>query len=275
MYMSISVILNEFENSLRQFVNSVLQAFYNQDYLNLPEFKKYKGKLEGYKLKEEKERLGGIKEPRLIFYSSIRDLKNIIISHWPAFDPWFRNRNKIKFMLDDIISVRSPVAHRRNITENEEKRLKLNCDDIQKLIDDYWLTKISVEDFNFPFIIEIVDSLGNINKNSFAKKTGGNWSEIRENPKVRVGDEITFIVDAYSYKEPLEYRYSVQPTGKCFITKQDWCTSNKWTWKIIKEEIGLDCCVMLAIRNKRDSHALGDVDDYTYATYDVLPSLDE
>lgn len=152
----------------------------------------------------------------------------------------------------------------------------MNCDDIQKLIDGYWQLKTSIEDFNFPVIIEIVDSLGNINKNSWAKKTGRNWSEIRENPKVRVGDEITFVVYVHLYQnESLECRYLVQPPGKSFLIKKNWCTSNRWTWKIIKEEIGLNCCVKLDVKSKKDYHTLGDVDDYTYAIYDVLPTLNK
>ena len=271
--MSITDVLNRFENSLRQFVEDILIAHYGENYVNLSNFQKYKEKWEGYKRKDEKERLGGFEESRLIFYSSIGDLKKIINSHWPVFEPWLRNQIRIELMLDEIISVRDADAHRRDIAENEEKRLELNCNDILKLIDDYWRLKTSIEDFNFPVIIEIIDSLGNVNKNSWAKKTGGSWSIRRENPKVRVGDEIKFLVYAYSYKnEPLEYKYSVQPSGKSFVTKQDWCSNNTWTWKVIKEEIGLHCCVMLAIRNKRDYHALGEVDDYTYAIYDVLPS---
>lgn len=88
--MYISDILNKFENSLRLFINSILESSYGKNYINLLIFKKYKRKWENYKLIDDKERLGGFKESRLIFYSDIRDLKNIISSNWNLFMPWLK-----------------------------------------------------------------------------------------------------------------------------------------------------------------------------------------
>jgi hypothetical protein len=119
----------------------------------------------------------------------------------------------------------------------------------------------------------VSDSLGNVNLNSWAKGTGGNWSHPK-NTNLRVGDQIKLSVTAeYRGLGALQYRFSLQRPGRSFEIRQDWSLiKSTWTWNVTKEDIGKGIVIMVAVRAARDYYRLNDSDDYTYALYDVLPT---
>lgn len=124
----------------------------------------------------------------------------------------------------------------------------------------------------YPWLTAVFDSLGNLNLHSWGKGTGGDWS----NPKtttIRSGQEVTFQAIAIStVKEPpLEFRYCVQHSGKSFKIRRDWSENPSWTWHVQDKDIGRCVCVMISIRRQKSYFQFNDSDDYTYATYDVLP----
>ncbi len=125
-------------------------------------------------------------------------------------------------------------------------------------------------------IDEVVDSLGNVQTNSWADEGSGNWPGDVETPIiVNVGDSITFTASATDADGgALEYKFAIQPPGGSFETKQDWSASNIFTWHVDASEYGSDITVLISVRNDDGSDYMGFSDDYTYATYDVNdPSL--
>jgi len=128
-----------------------------------------------------------------------------------------------------------------------------------------------MKEAGYSWLTATYDSLGNMNHNSWGKGTGGDWSHLKTRT-VHVGQNIAFRVIGHSpTATPLEYRFSVQRSGRCFEIRQDWSTSDSWTWPISNADIGRSVCVMVAVRTPKQYYQFNDADDYNYASYDVLP----
>jgi hypothetical protein len=99
-----------------------------------------------------------------------------------------------------------------------------------------------------PIIIEVTDSLGHVQTNSWAKGTGGDWSTGVFAYTASIGDNITFVARA---SDPnIEYIFWVQPPGGGFVVMQDWSTNNKWTWVIDERYYGRWTDVIVGIRDR-------------------------
>jgi hypothetical protein len=127
---------------------------------------------------------------------------------------------------------------------------------------------------DYATLIEIRDSLGNVNANSWSTGTGGNWSCAPNCPDLTLdkGDIITITAQAIDpNNRPLEYKFSVQPPGGCFQVLQDWSSSNTLQWAVDSPYIGPNVIVAISVRNDDGSDYQGSFmgDDYTYAIYDV------
>lgn len=126
-----------------------------------------------------------------------------------------------------------------------------------------------------PLLVSVTDSLGNIQTNSWANGTGGDWKpELRSSSNnlhcsnciIQIGDKITFTMNAN--QEGLEYRCYEGAIGK-MIT--EWSASNTCDWIVSKEDYGQRAYIMVSIRNGNGLDYMGgeNGDDYTYMTYKV------
>jgi uncharacterized repeat protein (TIGR01451 family) len=122
-----------------------------------------------------------------------------------------------------------------------------------------------------PTLVKVTDSLGNVQTNSWAKGTGGDWqNELRDqgnyycsNCIIKIGDKITFTITAN--QENLEYR--------CYDATEiisDWSILNTCNWTVKKEDYGSGG-INIGIRNDNGLDYMGyeSGDDYTYMTYMV------
>ena len=119
-------------------------------------------------------------------------------------------------------------------------------------------------------LLEIRDSLGNVNTNSWTKGTGGDWP-IR--PSIAVSDVITFTaVGTDTNNLPLEYKFARQRPGGSFHVVQDWGSNNIYTWTVTRDDYGAQTIISVHVRNNDGQEWQGNSlgDDYTYATYNVL-----
>ena len=79
--------------------------------------------------------------PNILEYSSLDDLRDLITAQWhlfsQIFDFSYRDRNKAVFFdkMTQITHVRNPLAHHRNIPENELLRARVLCTDILVALD--------------------------------------------------------------------------------------------------------------------------------------------
>jgi hypothetical protein len=128
-----------------------------------------------------------------------------------------------------------------------------------------------IREAGYAWLTAVYDSLGNLYRNSMAKQISGAWSHPRATV-VRSGQEVTFRAIAVSPKEPVEFRFSVQRSGGCFVVRRDWSPHDWWTWRVEDGDIGRDVIVMVCVRRPKAYFQFGDNDDYAYATYDVMPA---
>ena len=136
----------------------------------------------------------------------------------------------------------------------------------------------SSSDFcGYPTLVQVSDSLGNSNPNSWGKGTGGDWPGGLENsPTVRVGESITFVAVAQSpCDRPLSYRFSIQPPGGAFRVVRDWSSDSQFTWTVTAADVGQWVTVMVEVRDDDGYFRFGASDDYTYMTYNVEPANED
>ncbi len=123
----------------------------------------------------------------------------------------------------------------------------------------------------YAWLSVVRDSLGNRNVNSWGKGQGGDWSDALRTT-VHVGDRIRISAEAVSPSDNVEFQFSLQPAGGGFEARRAWSTAAQWTWAVQSKDIGRHVVIMIAVRRPKSFYQFGDVDDYTYAVYDVLPA---
>ena len=125
----------------------------------------------------------------------------------------------------------------------------------------------------YAWLAVVYDSLGNRNLNSWGKNNTGDWSDSKATT-LRVGHRVNLrAIGHCSVSSKLEYRFSLQRSGRSFQIHQDWLPDPDWTWVVENLDIGREVCVMISVRRKKDYYQFGDADDYTYAVYEVLPAI--
>lgn len=125
-------------------------------------------------------------------------------------------------------------------------------------------------------IIEVKDSRGNTQRNSFGQEQSGDWSNGRPSALVKEGETIAFTVSASDNDSTrLEYQFSIQRVSGSFQIRRDWSTENTWNWKVDREDFGNELVVAVAVRDDDGRPFFGSFggDDYTYLTYKVTVDI--
>ncbi|MCX2726283.1 hypothetical protein OO015_02085 [Thermomicrobium sp. 4228-Ro] len=143
--------------------------------------------------------------------------------------------------------------------------------------DDYTYMTYNVEpapgsDFcGYPTLVQVTDSLGHTNPNSWGKGTGGDWPGGLDNaPTVHVGDTLTFTATAQSpCNRPLLYRFWVESR-----LLRDWSSDNQAIWTVTAADVGQWITVIVEVKDDDSYFRFGRSDDYTYMTYNVEPAPD-
>jgi hypothetical protein len=86
------------------------------------------------KKNKEEESYQIIRSSRIIDYSDFDDIGNIIQKHWDIFSDVFSNQLTIISKLYELEFIRNAVAHNRELSSEEFKRLKIYFSDIKKII---------------------------------------------------------------------------------------------------------------------------------------------
>lgn len=176
-----------------------------------------------------------------------------------------------------------------NASQREKARGIIS--DVQQMQDNYvvaispekvaglwrWNEKLNVSvidqmiEAGYPWLTTVYDTIGNVNQNSWGKGTGGSWTKTKRTI-LYVGEEVRIRAIAMAENmDNIQFRFSVQPSGGSFQTRRDWGTSEEWKWLIQETDIGRGVCVMVSVRRIKTYYQFQDSDDYTYATYDILP----
>jgi hypothetical protein len=126
-----------------------------------------------------------------------------------------------------------------------------------------------IEEAGYAWLTAIYDSLGNLNRNSWGKGSGGNWSHPRATV-IRVGQQIHLSAVAISPRPGiLECRFFGERSKRNLF--RDWSPDPFWTWDVSDHDIGKGITIHVSVRRVKEYYQYNDADDYTYAIYDVLP----
>lgn len=257
--MDVTQALKDVENSLRDFLAAILQEKFNGDWIVQSglSVEKINKCIERQEVDRKK---FGTADERLIYYTDFYDLVKIIEKHWdgplkdalgdlPTIRVWLKNMNDL----------RDPDAHRRELFPYQKHLILGISGEIRTKIIRYRSKMETSEDF-YPRFEIVRDSLGN--------SIGAGNDFCKPENKLRIGDEITFIITATDpLGEEVEFRLWIQRPE----TMGEWQKSNVINWVIGPESYGPAFGVMIQLRSTRDVRARVDYDQHVVFHYEILP----
>jgi hypothetical protein len=259
MNMDVTQALKDTENSLRDFIASVLQKKFGSDWeekCGVTESRLANWKER--KLSEEKRQESGVVEERLIYYADFYDLRTILEKHWSDFSAALGEWKTMKVWLGELEALRDPDAHRRELLPHQKHLILGITGEIRTRLIRYRSKQETSEDY-FPRIESARDSLGNM----WTPQSGG---FLKYSTLLRPGDIIDYVITA---SDPLgaDLEYSMS-AGSDWTA---WQNSNTLTLTITDFHVGKNLHVNIRIHSPRKYHAEFDYDDKVVFTYDVLP----
>lgn len=255
----ITQALKDTENSLRDFIAVVLRGKLGESWLeNCGVSSERLEKWKERKAEEEKRQESGVVEQRLIYYADFYDLRTILKKHWSGeFSDALGDWKTMEVWLGELEKLRDPDAHRRELLPHQKHLILGIAGEIRTRLIRYRSKKETSEDY-YPRIESARDSLGNI-------KTYGDDSGPNTGMRLRVGDEIDFVITATDpLGEPLQYAIY-----KFIYT--EWQDSNVISLKLTEQNVQKDFSVLIVIKSNRQFHAYSEFDDSVHFKYEVLP----
>lgn len=189
--------LSHTENLLRDLVERLLKKRDGEKWLDQADVPPARTKeWERRKTAEPKKRPGGRPEERLLYYSDLSDLRDIIDKNWDTgFDECFSDKERFMLDMKRLLAFRNPEAHSRELMPFEEKLLAGITEQLRQEIT-LFLSEPGDkgEPQHFARIEEVSDSFGN-------RVTGQSVDDavhfMGEGPIVRPGDSIKFKAQAW------------------------------------------------------------------------------
>ena len=256
--------LRDVENSLRDFIESVLAKKYGQDWINKSGVSKER--INNWKKRKDDEHKklhgAGKAEDRLIYYSDFYDLKTIIEKKWndcEDFRSAFNNLKEIRLFLSILDKYRNTDAHRRELLSHQKHLIVGISGEIRNKIIIYrsQMEKEKKDDKYFPKFESIRDNFGNT-------WTPNSPHTIETNLTLCPGDNLEFIIQAKD-PEDKELMYCVQGFT-------DWHIDNVIQIKITEDHIARIRYFAILMKSSRDYHANGsDYDGEVHFAYKILP----
>jgi hypothetical protein len=255
--MEIYQTLRDCENSLRDFMAVTLERQYGSDWINhcqvSPEVIKEWNQL---KQEDDERHQATTSDEHLINYSSLENLKIILLSNWEGeFMDTFGDYKLMDVYLSILSRYRNPDIHRRPLLTFQKHLILGISGEIRNMISVY-RSLMDLDREGFPRIESIRDNLGNI-------WVPGKPSHVKTGMTVHVGDMIEFVVSAV---DPLEedIMYSVEDVG--------WNIGNVLTTVVEARQVSKNTAFNIFIRSERKFHAFPKgYDDRIAFDYQVLP----
>lgn len=127
-----------FENSVREFIRTVMESVHGANWWDNSVSTVTEGKASERQEKQGKSRYYGTKAPHPIYLVDLDDLRNIIICNWKDFElklPKLPNSQAwVINTLQMIEEIRNIVAHNNPISKDDEQRLKVDFKEWAKRI---------------------------------------------------------------------------------------------------------------------------------------------
>ncbi len=263
MEVDVTQALKDAENSLRDFISSILTKKLGADWANNCGVSSERVQIwQTRKAEEEKRQKFGTIEERLIYYADFYDLKTIHKKNWDGeFSEAFGDWKTMEVWLDELGRLRDPDAHRRELLPHQKHLAVGIGGEIRTRIVRYRSKQETSEDY-FPRIESARDNYGNI----YPSDTGSN---VYTRIVLRPNDVVDFVITASDpYDAQLKYGIKVEE----FSHNISWQEENTFSVKITEDCITRSFYIVLYIISPRKHHALGHCDDHVQFVYTVLPS---
>lgn len=254
--MNESQALRDVENSLRDFISTLLWNKYKENWIeNCGVTEKRVEQWKGKRDEEIKKLQSGITEERLIYYSDFYDLETIIEKKWETdFKVVFGDHSTFRVFFKQLEYFRNPDAHQRELLTHQKHLVIGIAGEIRNRIVAY-RSKMETDDDVFPRIESIRDNYGNI------------WipgkGHIPTETVLYPDDILEFIITA---TDPLGGKlfYGLHPSS-------NWQESNVITIRIGEEHIGRPKTFLPMIKSERNYHAEGHLDAVASFAYPIRP----
>jgi len=262
--LDVTQALKDAENSLRDFINNVLQQKFGNNWVEKSGVSPARIKeWQERKLVEEKRQVGGAVEERLIYYADFYDLKTILKKHWSGvFSEVFGEFKTMEVRLIELEKLRDPDAHRRELLPHQ-KHLALGISgEIRTRLVRYRSKQETSEDY-FPRIESVLDNFGNIWTPGINRLRTLNTSTL-----LRPNDLVEYVVTA---TDPLgdELDFGLGLSTSTFDIH--WQKSNVLSFTVLEEHVRRGFIVTINIRSSREYHAGIGFDERIEVAYDIIP----
>lgn len=256
--MDINQTLKDCENSLRDFIAYTLVKQHGDNWINKLEISPER--IAEWKQRKEEDNLrhhATTIEEHLINYSTIDDLKHILLVNWEGdFIDAFGDYKLIETYLNILNRYRNPDIHRRPLLTFQKHLILGITGEIRNKISVFRSFK-ELDRVGFPRIESVRDNLGNI-------WVPGRPTRIKSAMNVHVGDVLEFVITAVDPQDG-DLLYSLN--GKT------WTPGNVLTQFIEPRHISKKTAFSMIIRSERKFHAFPDgYDDRIAFEYQVFPA---
>lgn len=254
--------LKDAENSLRDFIATVLQSKFGDGWIDLCGVTQERiQKWQERKATEAKRQEAGAVDERLIYYADFYDLRSILNKHWTHFAPALGDKKTMDVWLDELEKLRDPDAHRRELLPHQKHLVIGVSGEIRNRLIKYRSKQETAQDC-FPRIESARDSLGNI----WTPQSPSAFLHcVDTKTTLRPGDVVDYVVTA---RDPLgaKLRYGMSVRGPI-----KWQDVAEFTVRIAQEHIAASLGVFLYVASPRAYHAKSGHDDEMTFLYTVLP----
>jgi hypothetical protein len=260
MFLDITQALKDAENSIRDFISSILSKELGEDWIvSCGVSQDRLSKWEERKKSEEKRQKFGAVEQRLIYYADFYDLTSILKKNWPgAFSEALGDWKTIEVFLSQLESLRDPDAHRRELLPHQKHLIIGISGEIRTRLVRYRSKQETSEDY-YPRIESARDNLGNIITCESPS------AQLSTGMTLRPGDLLEFVITA---TDPMG---GVIEYGIYQGCNTKWQDNNVLKFQVKEDHIERNFTLIIVIRSDRKYHAKKDLDDHANFVYEVLP----
>lgn len=232
--------IQDYENTIRTLVLLLIGSDESSYKVSHERIEKWKEK----RSEENKKYAGLNPELRLIYYSDFYDLKTIIGKNWEVFKPILDEKKRFEIYFDEISALRNSYAHGRDLFPHQLQFINYIVEDIKSKIVVHHNKSMSTNDY-FIKVLKVSDNYG------------GNWStttemlSVRSETILRVGDQLTLLVDAYDPKgRTITYKLRAIKDKSSSITS----TQNCLTISVTKEMVAKNSLVQLIVSTEEEAY---------------------
>ena len=247
------------ENVLRDLIEDVLRNKYGAEWIAQRVDEETRERWQD-RLTEEKGRRAGVKvDDRLIYYSDLSDLPNLLKNEWEAFKACFGNWKTTELYLKRLIGFRHAKHHGRDLLPFERDLLAGMTGEIRNKVTVFQSERGPDEEY-FPKVEYVTDSFGHVAR--------GAGASVHTGLTLHPGDEVRFTCHGWDPKgERLQWAWNADPdTGRTDNFEDD-----EFTWQLEDGDVAENQCLHIFLLSFRPFHRHGWYDDSVTFRYHVLP----